>query len=265
MLTKITSFLFCSSLLFFSVAIPSWANYSFTPIVQQFSPKGTDATHFFHLYNPSNTPIALQCTLAKRDVDENGMEILDEEAAEDLFLIYPSQIILPPNKTQVLRVSWLGENELKRELAYRLLCKQLPIDLAKLSKNKNIDTPSKEKREVRLLFNYSAAIYITPEGVAPNLYLETAKNIKDEDGNPLLELVFNNEGTEHKILRDIVLTISSEGAKNKNVTLTTSDFQGGLNILSGKKKRFIFPWPEELPFGSPNVEYDFFGKGESRL
>ena len=75
----------------------------------------------------------LQC----RSIWLSGKWLLDgietNQDANDDFIVYPPQLIVPPGTQQVIRVTWIGEPEPPIELAYRLIAEQLPINLSQVN------------------------------------------------------------------------------------------------------------------------------------
>ena len=230
--------------------------YTFTPIVQEFTPTGIHTTKLFHLFNPGEKPIALECFVTKRYMDIEGAENNSEEEAEELFLVYPSQIILPAGRKQLLRVQWLGDSDLKEELSFRLICRQLPINLKKPDE----DEEEANENAIEFLYNYAAAIYVVPRGVKPDIKIESTQVIEGEEGEKLLEIVFNNNGSKHQLMRDLSVKIASKEENSKDVTIDVNAFKGGVNILAKHKRRYTFPWPEENPQDNLIVTFEFLGK-----
>ena len=46
--------------------------------------------------------------------------------ADEEFLAYPAQVIVPANGKQTIRVTWLGAAKLTREQTYRIVVTQVP-------------------------------------------------------------------------------------------------------------------------------------------
>lgn len=257
------SFTLCAAFLLsmFCVHESCDAVYTFTPIVQEFAPSGTDSTKTFQVKNPSTEPVALQFVIAERTADEKGNEILDIDVAEDLFLIYPAQVVLMPEQQQVVRVSWLGENTVQKELAFRLMSKQLPIDL-RTKQEREAEKGNVDKHQIRLLYNYSAALYVVPEGAQPNIVLESVREVNDEDGTKWVEASFYNKGLKHQVLKDLTLSIVSNETGEASFSFEKEMFVGGLNVLAGHKKMYRLPWPKDLSALAGDFEFDYLGKEE---
>lgn len=250
-----------SSVLFFLLLLQGqgFASYSFSPIMQEFSPLGNGSTHLFHVVNPNPDPVALQCYIAERKVNEEGVETLNEKAAEGLFLLYPPQIVLTEGQQQVIRVSWLGPSQIDTEQAYRLVCNQIPVDLRGVQEIPE-EERSSELSQIKLLYNYSAALYVVPEDARSHVELESVREAFGEGEEKYLEVLFHNKGRKHQILKDLIVKFSSNDTGEEILALDKDAFEGGLNVLAGGKRLYRLKWPENLPPLPLKIDYDFTGK-----
>ena len=236
---------------------PALASFLFylTPMIGNLSPVGKDASGAFQVVNASqDESVAVELYLAKREVGINGEETYVREIAEEDFLLYPPQTFLKPGEAQTVRVSWLGDPEPSHELAYRLIAEQVPLDTdSQSTKSDN------QQINITTLVRYAGSIYITPEDALPKVILESAVHQKREGGGDQLILTFNNQGTAHTLLQDLTLTISSKEQPSKSVQLMPEDLKGvsGENILAAHQRRFLIPWPSELPVGEVDVSFDY--------
>ncbi len=183
-----------------------------------------NASTLFYLENDSNQPIAIQVNLAKREMDENGNE--KNPKIGDELTVYPSQLIIQPNEKKSIKVSWLNKFVPTKELSYRLIAEQLPIDM---EKNKS------KKASIKVLLKYVAALYVSGDNFQPNAVLAESIIIDDK-----INLVIDNSGSEHQVLNNLVLKYVSSKTKKENL-VEGEDLKGmiGENVLAGSKRRFI--------------------------
>ena len=234
-------------LLTFCLALPSYA-FQFKPITVDFTPTGKNATRSFLVSNEGKKSIAIQITVMTRDVDLDGNE--NREEVED-FIVYPSQLILLPGDAQTVRVSWAGSPTPPKELAYRIIGEQLPIFVEE-------EAPTnKSSGQFNIAMRYVGAIYVVPEGVAPEIVIDSASLLQDGDGAETLEIIFHNKGTAHQLLKDVTLEVSPKDSSGEKETvhLTEADIpeMPSTNLLAGYKRRFVIAWPENLPKGDVDV------------
>ncbi|WP_207459657.1 fimbria/pilus periplasmic chaperone [Azospirillum sp. SYSU D00513] len=211
--------------------VPAHA-FRLVPIEMQFEPAGRGATQIFRLENDTAEPVAVELTMMSRRMNERGEDQLED--ASDRFVVYPEQVVLQANQSQSVRVQWIGPATPERELAFRLVAEQLPVDLGR--------APPKGG-QVRLLVRYVGSVYITPPGAKPDL----AVTALAPEGKQLAVTVANR-GTARQILRDPTLTIQAGG---KPVQVRGAGLAGltGENLLAGATRRFLIPMPAGLAKG----------------
>lgn len=201
--------------------------FKFSPMSATLGAKGKETSSLFYLENDSEQPIAIQVTVAKREMDQNGNET--NSAIGNEITLFPSQLIIPPNEKRSVKVSYVGKETLEKELAYRLIAEQLPIDLEK-GKNK--------KASIKVLLRYMAALYVSTDQFESDVKLAS---LKKTDGKKI-SFEFENNGKKHQVLANLHLKITDE-KKKKDISLSPEDLKGmsGENILAQSKRIFILP------------------------
>jgi len=225
------------------LVLPAQA-FKLTPIEMEFSPSGRGATQTFVIENPGAAPEAIELRTFSRDMDAMGEDILVEDI--DNFVVFPAQVILQPGQEQAIRVQWIGDPAPPEELAYRLIAEQLPIDLGEAQE---------EGGQMKLLVRYIASLYVVPDGAKPEVSLISAGPSTDGSG---LELVFQNTGSAHVLLSDLVLTINGGGSE---MVLNKDQLEGvaGQNVLAGHTRGFVMPWPDGIAPGPVTVTFTYGG------
>jgi fimbrial chaperone protein len=189
--------------------------------------KASENSTLFYLENDSDQPIAIQVSIATREMDSKGIE--KNTVVKDDFSFYPSQIIIPSNEKRSVKVSYMGSEKPKKELCYRLIAEQLPIDLDKNKKN---------KKSIKVLLRYVAALYVSDE---ENFKSEISmKSLSSDDKNIIFTI--ENKGNKHQVLSDLNLKFFDEKSKTETI-LSAEDLKGvsGENILPNSERQFIFP------------------------
>jgi fimbrial chaperone protein len=221
--------------------------FSLSPMVTQFTPVGRGASQAFQVVNGSgDEPVAVEMYVVTRAHDLDGTEINSREKAEEDFLVYPPQMIVQPGQAQTVRVSWLGEAEPDKELAFRLIAEQIPGVT-------DTETTRSQGREVTLttLVRYAASVYITPDNVASDVSVESATHQKNAKGEDELVLMLQNQGTAHEVIADVTYTFTPKAQADKAITIPLDI--PVVNLLAGDRRRFVVPWPKELPVGDINA------------
>jgi len=202
---------------------------SFTPIETEFSPSGRGATQVFRLENTQAEPAAVEIGIKERAMARNGDDQLTD--AEDQFNVFPAQVVLQPGQVQTIRVQYVGVAALDHERAFRLIAEQLPIDVGQAPQNGG---------RMRLLVKYVAAVYVVPTNVKAVLKVgETS--LVTEGAKQWLQVSVVNEGSMHKILKDLKLDVGG-------MTLAGAQLKGmeGENVLARTTRVFRISAPAGL-------------------
>jgi fimbrial chaperone protein len=197
--------------------------FNFTPIDVTLRPSGGGATQTFSVENSSPAPVAIEITMHSRAMTREGEDIL--EPADELFTVYPSQLILQSGGRQSVRVQWTGPEDLDQERAFRLIAEELPIDL-----EENED----QGAGLDLLVRYVASVYVQPRGA------EARVSIEAETDSENVVLAIRNEGTMRAVLRseDYAIYADGEPVELDDVQL---DALGAVNVLAGHTRRLPIP------------------------
>lgn len=251
-LSKLPSLFFTFWVFGFAWINPAIA-FQLLPMSQTFAPSGADSTKTYRVVNSKETPIAVEVSVVKREVDLLGKETLTP--ADEDFVIYPPQMILEPNSSQTVRVTWLGETNPESELSYRFIAEQLPVELSA------VDSPeaplsASSTGAVQVLLRYAGSLYIRPDGVVPDIRLKSVGLEQDEMGQKWLAVDLENQGTARQLLKNFNLEIT---ANQKVLSLTEEQLEGMLNhpVLARQSRRFLLPWPVELPEGNVSGKLTF--------
>lgn len=227
--------------------------FQFEPITQDFTASGSGTRQSFVIRNPNESPIAVKISMVHRDMDEVGKETLTD--ASGLFFVYPTQVLVPPGGVQTVRVQWLGKPELDEEQPFRIIAEQLPIQVTQSGSGVNI------------LIAYHGSIYVLPKDIAFNVELVSIERAMTDDSGatksstpPKLRIELANTGNSHMLLINPVLLVesrSSSGSVISRLTLRAEELEGlsGENILAGKHRVFLVPWPEGLIDGELDATF----------
>ena len=98
-----------------------------SPMVIEMESRGTDATARIEVQNINTGNLAFETRVFRMDIDADG--VITETPADDDFLIFPPQGILPAGGRQVVRLQWLGAPEPDTSQAYYVSVEQLPVTL----------------------------------------------------------------------------------------------------------------------------------------
>lgn len=215
-----------------------WA-FRFSPMSAVMSLEAGEKRLVFAIENESEAPIAVELTLRERVMLKNGQEEQPVLKKNELS-VYPQQVIVPPGEKRSVRVSWSGETP-KKELAYRLIAEQLPIELEEQK------TP---KTGIKMLMRYVAALYIRPAGTKAEL---KTTYLRSEGEHHLFQI--ENIGSHHQILTNLQMTLQ-QGNQSVNVPASLLKTLEGENILAQTTREFKLAKDPSLKQLSPATTID---------
>lgn len=206
----------------FFISLNSYA-FKFSPMSTSIGTAPSKNSTLFYLENDSDQPIAVTASLLKREMNVEGVEANKKIDGE--LIVYPSQLIIPPNEKRSVKVTWMGKTPPTAELAYRLVAEQLPIEL---DKNK------KQKASIKVLLRYVAALYVEAEDYSSEV---TLKKLDVDEKN--ISFLISNSGKKHQVLANLTMKIVGK----KDIELTSEELKGmtGENVLGSSERVFRFP------------------------
>ncbi len=206
----------------FFISLNTYA-FKFSPMSTSIGIAPSKNSTLFYLENDSDQPIAVTASLLKREMNVEGVE--SNKKIDGELMVYPSQLIIPPNEKRSVKVTWTGKTAPTSELAYRLVAEQLPIEL---DKNK------KQKASIKVLLRYVAALYVQADDFDSDV---TLKKMDVDDKN--VSLLISNAGKKHQVLANMTMKVSGK----KDIEFTSEDLKGmtGENVLQSSERVFRFP------------------------
>lgn len=217
--------------------------FQIVPISQDFEPAGRGSNQTFQVENNRDEQVTVTIDTAVRKVDIDGNETL---APTDDFIVFPTEIILQPKASQVVRVKYAGDPAPKAELAYRIIAEETPLHMKR-------DTPG---ASVFLTVRYVGSVYVVPRGVKPNVGVASVRPVSGPKGEQL-ELVVENKGTRHAILDAPALSVTGGGVTKAIDKAVVDRALNGENVLAQSQRRVLLPWPQGVPVGPVTADLKF--------
>lgn len=216
-------------LLIAGVAVSASA-FSFVPMSASLSPSGSQSVISFKVTNDTPQSIAVVIKVLTRSIDIDGKE--SNEAVGPEFIVFPTRVVVQPNSFQTIKVQYKGTTALPRELCYRVIAEQVPIDFSK-----------QETSGVKVLFRYIAALYVTPPKAVPKLSVSNVIGA-EKDGKKGYTVTLKNEGSRHALLSNPTLQIQDSNSSNMPIAITGDAALAieGQNLLPSSSRSFFIPW-----------------------
>lgn len=217
--------------------------FQIVPISQEFAPTGRGSNQTFQVENSRDEQVTVTINTAVRKIDIDGKESLE---TTDDFTVFPTEIILQPKSSQIVRAKFTGDPSPQTELAYRIVAEETPLHMRR-------DAPG---ASVFLTVRYVGSLYVTPKSAKPDVVVASAKPVAGPSG-PQLELTLENQGTQHAIFGALSLSLSGGGVTQAVDQSAIEHTLIGENILAKGQRRVLLPWPQGVPSGSVTAELKY--------
>jgi fimbrial chaperone protein len=167
--------------------------YDVSPMIYELAPSGPRSVQVLRIHNDSDRPITIELEAERRQFDEQGRE--SRTPADDDFILFPPQAVIPPGQTQAVRVQYVGPQALERSVMYTVTVKQVPVALP-------LNGPS----GVQFVFNFSTVANIVPPGA--RAVVEAVSVTRVENGYALR---LRNTGNKYANLALSRVTLTAGG------------------------------------------------------
>jgi fimbrial chaperone protein len=173
-----------------------------SPMVLEMESRGSDAVGRVEVQNINQSNLAFETRVYRMTLDQNG-EIV-ETPADEQFLVFPPQGVLPPGGRQVVRLQWVGAPDIAASEAYYVSVNQLPVALEPT-------TTQAVAAQVQVVYNMRALVVVAPPGATPNVEAASVRPIQYQAPTPTaeappspagpgLEVTLRNTGRRHAMM-----------------------------------------------------------------
>ena len=137
-----------------------------SPMVSELTTSGPGATARIEVGNVGSASLPFETVITRLDIDPDGNMI--ETPADENFLVFPPQGLVPVNGRQVVRLQWVGAPDLPASQAYYLWVKQLPVatDAARPDAGGSV--------AVSVLYTMKALVVVAPPNAQPDVKVISA-------------------------------------------------------------------------------------------
>ena len=150
-----------AAVLVIALAGAAWA-MRVSPMVSELTTTGAGSAARIEVGNVGSVALPFETRITRMDIDADG-NITETDADED-FLVFPPQGLVPVNGRQVVRVQWIGDPKIDTSHAYYLWVRQLPI-----ATDPTATPESGGAVSVQVLYTMKALIVVAPPGAEPKV------------------------------------------------------------------------------------------------
>lgn len=190
------------ALLAFGLLVTPASAMRVQPMSYDLTPSGRGASQDIRVENTNATPMPVEIRVERRRIGPNGEET--RELAEDDFLVFPPQGIVPPNGFQNFRVQYIGDPAISQTALYVITVAQLPVN-----------TTGAESSGVQFLFNLGTSVAVSPEGSTADVQVTSVEPAL-EAGK--LRVTVTNRGNRYARLHSGTWTFTAAGGTNETLT-----------------------------------------------
>lgn len=207
------------------------------PLTQTVKSK-RDKNILFQVSNTTSDPVAVDFSLLKVvGIKNNKEQRVDTSEVQ----AYPTQFILNPKETKSVRVRYMNKKLPQYEEIYRVMVKELDIDVSDKSENRNITTVH---AQLKVRYSYEGLIFVHQENATANIFVESIKRTMNG-----IELTLKNSGNMSAIPYPNIYNYIAILAGGKEQTLLKKDLKGVdlRRVLTGKNRTFFLKNITSLP------------------
>lgn len=153
-----------------------------SPMIAEVRPLGRGSIARVELTNDSQAEFPIEVQMFRGVISEEGE--LELTPADEDFLVFPAQRVVPARSQQVFRVQYIGEPELAASQIYYMQIRQIPVKVAP------------DQSQVQVVVNFNVLVNVIPEGSVPEPVVESVRPAIREDVSGI-EVRLANHGTRY--------------------------------------------------------------------
>jgi fimbrial chaperone protein len=140
-----------------------------SPMVSEISTRGAGSSARIEVQNVGSAALPYETRITRIDFDDEG-DLVETPADED-FLVFPPQGVVPVGGRQVIRVQWVGDPDLAVSRAYYVGIRQLPVEL---------DEPTEDgvAARVQVVYHMKSLVTVAPPGVKADVAVLSVKPVE---------------------------------------------------------------------------------------
>lgn len=245
-----------------SILSSAWA-MRVAPMVSELTTTGAGSTARIEVGNIGSAALPFETRITRITFDDKGE--LVELPADEQFLVFPPQGIVPVGGRQMVRVQWIGEPQLTDSHAYYLWVRQLPVA------TEPVQSESGGAVSVSVLYTMKALIVVAPPGAEPDVKVVSAipamvtppapevdpsltkgQVLPPPPAQPGVEITVTNAGRRYALMSGATWVIEGTKASGGPFSMTMTGQQVsetvGIGYLapSGGRRTFKVPTGEAL-------------------
>jgi len=137
-----------------------------SPMVVEITTRGAGSAARIEVQNVGSTVLPFETRITLIEFNDAG-ELIETPADED-FLVFPPQGLVPVGGRQVVRVQWIGDPDLALSRAYYVGIHQIPVNLSGEAGDAGVGG------QLQIVYNMKALLTVAPPGAEPQVRVVSA-------------------------------------------------------------------------------------------
>ncbi|WP_305098404.1 fimbria/pilus periplasmic chaperone [Croceibacterium aestuarii] len=209
-----------------------------SPMIVDVKPLGRESVDRVELNNPGDSEFPVEVLMFKGAITDDGQ--LELTPADEDFLVFPAQIVVPPHSRQAFRVQYVGEPALAKSEIYYMQVRQVPVEV------------SPGESQVQVVVNFNVLVNVVPDGASAMPVVESIQPTVRDDV-PGIEVRVANHGTRYFTAGTMPWQVhgTSVDGDQVNLELAPQDMARmiGAGVVAPDRTRLFF-----IPTGKSLVE-----------
>jgi len=218
----------CGALLLASTPVPAEAT-RISPMVIDVEPIGRESIGRIELSNPGSAEFPVEVQMFRGLITEDGQ--LELTPADEDFLVFPAQIVVPANSQQAFRVQYVGDPELGKSEVYYMQVRQVPVEM----------TPGQS--QVQVVINFNVLVNVIPDGAAADPVVDSIEPVTRGDQTGI-EVRVANRGTRYYTAGTLPWKVRGQAEDGSDVAMDLTPEQMakliGVGVVAPDRKRVFF-------------------------
>lgn len=211
-----------------------------SPMIVEVEPLGRGSVARIELSNPSQVKFPVEVQMFRGIISEAGE--LELTPADDQFLLFPTQIVVPEQSQQVFRLQYIGEPELAASEIYYMQIRQIPVNV----------TP--DESQVQVVVNFNVLVNVIPAGTRSEPVVESVRPVVRDEATGV-EVRLTNGGTRYFTAASAPWRITGTAEDGTAIDLLLSPEEMaeliGVGVVApGRARLFFIPTPKPLVEGT---------------
>ena len=198
----------------------------------------------FKVSNTSAESVAVDVSVLRVLDTDNNKEQREETKKVSC---YPTQFVLSPKESKSIRFKYMGSELPDIEEVYRVVAKELDIDV---SDKEEKATTDEIKAQIRMRFSYEGLLLVKQPHTKAKVSIESFKELENSGTERGISLVITNTGNASVVPHDgeynFLVTVKGKEYLLKNEDMRKAEFR---RVLAGKSNTFYLKHIVNLPSG----------------